>query len=67
MKKLDVEISDTLHDKFYREVTKPGGIFRSKDKNETAGGAFQSAVEVALQEFLDSQGKETIQQISLSW
>lgn len=58
MKKLNVEISDTLHDKFYREVTEPGGIFRSKDKNETAGGAFQSAVEVALQEFLDSREKK---------
>lgn len=58
MKKIDIEISDTLHDKFYREVTKPGGIFRSKDKKETAGGAFQSAVEVALQEFLDSREKK---------
>ena len=58
MKKLDVEISDTLHDKFYREVTEPGGIFRSKSKKETAGGAFQSAVEIALLEFLDSREKK---------
>ena len=58
MKKLNIEISDTLHDKFYREVTEPGGIFRSKDKKETAGGAFQSAVEIALQEFLDSREKK---------
>jgi hypothetical protein len=56
--KLEVEISNTLHDKFYREVTEPGGIFRSKDKKETAYGAFQSAVEVALQEFLDSREKK---------
>lgn len=58
MKKLDVEISNTLHDKFYRDVTEAGGIWRSKDKKETAYGAFQSAVEVALQEFLDSREKK---------
>ena len=58
MKKLDIEISDTLHDKFYRKVTEPGGIWRSKDEKETAGGSFQSAVEVALQEFLDSREKK---------
>jgi hypothetical protein len=58
MKKLNVEISNTLHDKFYREVTEVGGIWRSKDQKETAGGAFQSAIEVAMQEFLDAREKK---------
>jgi len=54
-KKLDVEVPDALWDRFYSEVTKPGGIWRSKNKNETAQSAFHSAVEVALKEFLDSR------------
>ncbi len=57
MKKLDVEISSTLYGTFYKAVKEPGGIIRSKDKKETAYGALQSAVEVALQEFLDSRKK----------
>ena len=56
--KLEVEISNTLHDKFYREVTEPGGIWRSREKKEKAQSAFQSAVEVALKEFLDTRGKK---------
>ena len=52
-KKLEVEISDTLYDRFYNSVTERGGIFRSKDKKETAHNAFRSAVEVAIKEFLD--------------
>jgi len=55
---LQVEISDTLYDKFHRSVTEPGGLWRSKDKKETAQSAFQSAVEVALKEFLDSRDKK---------
>ncbi len=57
-KKLDVGISDVLYDKFYREVTEPEGIWRGKYKKETAQSAFQSAVEVALKEFLDSRDKK---------
>lgn len=59
-KKLDVEISDTLYDRFHRDVTEAGGIWRSKDKKETAQSALQSAMEVALKEFLDSRHKERI-------
>lgn len=59
IKKLDVEISDTLYDHFRQVVTEVGGKWRSKDKKETAGTAFQSAIEVALQRFLDSiEGKK---------
>ncbi len=58
MKKLDVEVLDTLYDRFHQDVTEPGGIWRSKDKEETAHSAFQSAVEVALKEFLDSHGRK---------
>ncbi len=50
---LQVEISDNLYDRFYENVTEAGGIWRSKDKKETAHSAFRSAVEVAPKEFLD--------------
>ena len=60
IKKLDIEINDSLNDRFQREVTEPGGLWRSKNKKETAYGALQSALEVALTEFLDSRkGKGT--------
>ena len=57
-KRLDVEIHDTLYDRFHQDVTEPGGIWRSKDKKETAQSAFRSAVEVALKESLDSRTKK---------
>jgi hypothetical protein len=58
MKKLDVEISDALYERFYQEVTKPGGLWRRGDyKRETARSAFRSAIETALAEFLDSRKK----------
>ncbi len=54
MTKLQVEISDTLYQRFYEMVTKKGGKWRSNNKKETAQKAVQSAVEVALEKFLDS-------------
>ncbi len=57
--KLEVEIEDSLYNKFYQDVTNPGGIWRKRDyRKETARSAFQSAVEAALQEFLDSREKK---------
>ena len=53
-KMLQVEISETLHKRFYEVVTKKGGKWRSNDKKETAHKALQSAVEVALERFLSS-------------
>ncbi len=55
---LQVEISDNIYDRFYESVTEPSGIWRSKDKKETAHSAFRSAVEVALKEFLDLRGRK---------
>ncbi len=57
-KKLDVEISETLYNRFRESVTEPGGIWRGNYKKETAYSAFQSAVEEALKEFLDSRLKK---------
>jgi len=54
MTKLQVEISDTLYQRFYEMVTEKGGKWRSNNKKETAQKAVQSAVEVALEKFLDS-------------
>lgn len=52
---LKVEISDTLYDRFDRVVTEKGGRWRGK--NEAAYKAFQTAVEVALERFLNSLEK----------
>ena len=49
---LHVEISDTLHDRFYRAATDKKGKWRGS--KQSAGKAFQTAVEAALQEFLNS-------------
>jgi hypothetical protein len=51
---LQVEISDVLHDRFYKVVTEKGGKWRSRNKKEAAYKAVQSAVEIALKGFLDS-------------
>ena len=57
--KLEVEIEDSLYNKFHDLVTIPGGIWRKRNyKKETAQAAFQSAVEVALKEFLNSREKK---------
>jgi hypothetical protein len=57
--KLDVDIDDVLYNKFHDAVTTPGGIWRRKNyKKETAQSAFQSAVGVALQEFLNAREKK---------
>ena len=60
-KVLQVEISDTLYQRFYEVITKKGGKWRSNNKKETAQKAVQSAVGVALERFLsflDDQSKE---------
>jgi len=60
-KVLQVEISDTLYQRFYEVITKKGGKWRSNNKKETAHKAIQSAIEVALEKFLSSldvQSKE---------
>lgn len=54
-KKLQVEISDTLYDRFDKVVREKGGRWRGK--NEAAYKAFQSAAEVALEKFLNSLDK----------
>lgn len=51
MKKLEVEISDTLHDRLYRIVTDPAILWRNR--GETAYRAIERAVEAALKRFLD--------------
>lgn len=51
-KMLKVEISDTLYDRFNTLVREKGGRWRGK--NEAAYKAFQTAVEVALEKFLNS-------------
>jgi len=51
-KKLQVEISDTLYDRFYRAATAKKGKWRGSE--QSAGKAFQTAVEAALLEFLNS-------------
>ncbi len=51
-KMLHVEVSDTLYDRFYRAVTDKNGKWRGSE--QSAGKAFQTAVEAALLEFLDS-------------
>lgn len=54
-KTLKVEISDTLYDRFDSVVREKGGPWRGK--NEAAYKAFQTAVEVALERFLNSLEK----------
>ena len=56
-KTLQVEISEALYDRFYRVVTEKGGRWRSKNKKDAAYKAFQTAIEVALERFLDSLEK----------
>ena len=51
MKKLEVEISDTLHDRLYRVVPDPAFLWRNR--GETAYRAVERAVETALKQFLD--------------
>ena len=51
MKKLEVEISDTLHDRLYRVVPDPALLWRNR--GETAYRAVERAVETALKRFLD--------------
>ena len=51
MKKLEVEISDTLHDRLYRVVPNPALLWRNR--GETAYRAVERAVETALKRFLD--------------
>lgn len=51
MKKLEVEISDTLHDRLYRVVPDPALLWRNR--GETAYRAVERAVEAALKRFLD--------------
>ena len=51
MKKLEVEISDTLHDRLYRVAPDPSVLWRNR--GETAYKAVERAVEVALKRFLD--------------
>jgi len=56
---LKIEISDALYKRFYEVVTKKSGKWRSNDKKETAQKALQSAVEAALDKFLDSLDKQS--------
>jgi len=51
MKKLEVEISDTLHDRLYRVVPDPALLWRNS--GETAYRAVERAVQAALKNFLD--------------
>lgn len=51
MKKLEVEISDTLYDRLYRVVPNPALLWRNS--GETAYRAIERAVEAALKNFLD--------------
>ena len=51
MKKLEVEISDTLHDKLYSVVPDPAMLWRNR--GETAYRSVERAVETALKRFLD--------------
>ena len=57
MKKLEVEISDTLHDRLYRIVPDPSILWRNK--GETAYRAVERAVEAALKHFLDDLEKKS--------
>jgi hypothetical protein len=56
-KMLKVEISDTLYDRFNTLVREKGGRWRGK--NEAAYKASQTAVEVALEKFLNSLPKDS--------
>ncbi len=56
-KMLQVEISDTLYDRFNSVVREKGGRWRGK--KEAAYKAFQTAVEVAIEEFLNSLEKNS--------
>ena len=51
MKKLEVDISTTLHDRLYRVATDPAILWRNR--GETAYRAVERAVEAALKRFLD--------------
>ncbi len=51
MKKLEVEISDTLHERLYRVAADPAILWRNR--GETAYRAVDRAVEAALKRFLD--------------
>ena len=54
---LTVEISDILYDRFDSVVREKG--WRWRGKNEAAYKAFQTAVEVALEKFLNSLEEST--------
>ena len=49
---LQVEISDTLYNRFYKAATNKKGKWRGSE--QSAGKAFQTAIEAALQEFINS-------------
>lgn len=51
-KTLQVDISDTLHDRLYRIVPDPD--MRWRNSGETAYRAVERAVEAALKRFLDA-------------
>lgn len=51
-KKLDVEISDALHERLYRVV--PDSAFLFRNRGETAYRAVERGVEAALVQFLDN-------------
>ena len=51
MRKLEVDISATLHDRLYRVATDPAILWRNR--GETAYRAVERAVEAALERFLD--------------
>jgi len=56
IKKLEVEISDTLHDRLYKVVTDPA--FSWRNSGETAYRAVERAVETALKRFIDDLEKK---------
>jgi len=65
MKKLEVEISDTLHDRLYRVVPDPALLWRNS--GETAYKAVERAVEAALKNFLgDLENKAKVRKSKTS-
>lgn len=52
---LSVDIEAELVDRFVSTVTTKGGSWRSKRKKETFQSSLESAVAVALTEFLESR------------
>ena len=62
MKKLEVDISDVIHDRLYRVVPNPTYLWRNSE--ETAYRAVERAVESALKRFLDDLENKTKQRKS---